>query len=346
MLLRPAFLRAAALTVALVLGGLGLVAPVDAQSPAEHTARHPAEQPVAAKAKPKDPRKTRGLFVDPLMPAANQERVYRERIGRFAQALWLIPEAYPTSRVRGIVRAYTSRALQARKTPMLSVYGIPDRDCGMYSSGGLPGAKQYRKWITQIGLGLRKQKALVVLEPDAIPFYGDPRCENAGDRLGLMRYATRVLERSGAWVYLDAGHSGWTPYDNRARLLKRAGIEYARGFSTNVSNFRPTADEKQYAEELLRGLRKVGIRGKRYVIDTSRNGNPDPVDGDVINPTWARIGKPPRLVFRGAFDGTLWVKHPGESDGQVNGGNSSGKWCDLLADRLLGRQSDQTSCPE
>ena len=87
------------------------------------------------------------------------------------------------------------------------------------------------------------------------------------------------------------------------------------------------------------------MKGKRYVVDTSRNGYASPVGGDVLNPTWARLGKAPRLVFDGAFDGTLWVKHPGESDGRVNGGSSSGEWCDMLADRLLGR-SDRSSCPE
>ena len=79
------------------------------------------------------------------------------------------------------------------------------------------------------------------------------------------------------------------------------------------------------------------VGGKHYVIDTSRNGNPNPVNGDVLNPTWAWAGKAPRLVFEGAFDGTLWVKHPGESDGEVNGGPQSGTWCDMLADRLLKR---------
>jgi endoglucanase len=147
-------------------------------------------------------------------------------------------------------------------------------------------------------------------------------------------------------VYLDAGHSDWRPYDTRAQLLKKAGIAYDRGFSTNVSNFRPTADEKSYAGELLDGLRALGVKGKHYVIDTSRNGNPSPVNGDVINPTWALLGAKPKLVFDGAFDGTLWVKHPGESDGQYNGGNQSGHWCDMLADRLIDGTSNQTSCPQ
>ena len=315
-------LRALALLLALVLTTAGLAAPVEAKP---------------------DPRTKRGLFVDPLMPAAHQDAVYARSIGRTPQALWIIPEAYPTSQVARVVRAYTSRAVKAKKTPTLSIYGIPDRDCGMYSSGGLPGAKSYKRWIKQIGRGLKAQRALVVLEPDAIPFYGDPRCENAGGRLGLLRYASRLLSKVGAWVYIDAGHSDWRPYDNRALLLKKAGIAYARGFSTNVSNFRTTADEKAYAGELLRGLRKLGVKGRHFVIDTSRNGNPAPVNGDVINPTWARLGAKPRLVFQGPFDGTLWVKHPGESDGYANGGPASGQWCDLLADRLLGR-AESGSC--
>ncbi|WP_121254106.1 glycoside hydrolase family 6 protein [Nocardioides ferulae] len=300
------------------------------------------DRPAAPAAERPDPRRTRGLFVDPLMPAANQERVYATAFGRRSQALWITPEHYPTPVVRDIVRAYTGRALAADKTPVLTVYGIPDRDCGLYSSGGLPGGDAYRDWIRQVARGTRGQQALVVLEPDAIPFYGDPRCTNAGDRLKLLRFASRVLSRSGAWVYLDAGHSDWRPFDGRPRLLKRAGIGFARGFSTNVSNFRPTADEHDYAGFLRRELRKLKVKGVHYVIDTSRNGHPDPVGGDVLNPVWARVGKAPRLVFDGAFDGTLWVKHPGESDGEVNGGPGSGQWCDFLADRLLDRRESPT----
>lgn len=161
------------------------------------------------------------------------------------------------------------------------------------------------------------------------------------------------LSKAGAWVYLDAGHSGWTtgdphtddtPWDGRARLLKLAGVDRARGFSTNVSNFRRTKDEHRYANWLVGQLRKIGVRGVKYVVDTSRNGADEPVDGDVINPTWARLGRAPRLVFDHAFDASLWVKHPGESDGEQNGGNGSGQWCDLLADRLMGVERPGPGC--
>lgn len=309
----------------------------------------PTHEPSATVEKAgKDPRKTRGLFVDPKMPAANQERVYREEIGRYAQALWIIPEAYPAGQVREVVRDYTSRALDARKTPMLVVYGIPGRDCGSHSSeGALQNAEQYRTWIRQVTAGVRDQDAIVIVEPDALPLFSSSvaACPTKPDGWkGMLRFASRKLGGTDAWVYLDAGHSNWTPYDERPLFLKQAGIQYVRGFSTNVSNFRTTASEKSYAGELLRGLRQVGVKGKHYVIDTSRNGaEGGPQDDQVLNPYWARLGKPPRLVFDGAFDGTLWVKHPGESDGAVNGGPPSGQWCDNLADRLLERQ-ESGSC--
>ena len=331
-------MRAVALLIAVSLGAAALVAPSSAD-PAGHAAR--AGQ---------DPRRTRGLFVDPKMPAYQQGGVYRREIGRYSQAFWVIPEAYDTAHVKDKVLEYTHDAVSARTTPVLTVYGIPGRDCGEYSSGNpLTTGTEYRGWIRQIAAGLRRQHAMVVLEPDALPLFSSSveDCPTKPDGWQTMlRFASERLSDSGAWVYLDAGHSNWTPYGTRPGYLKAAGIRYDRGFSTNVSNFRPTSDEKTYAAFLLRGLRKLGIRGKHYVVDTSRNGATPSSDGyDVINPTWARLGRPPKLVFDGAFDGTLWVKHPGESDGQVNDGGPSGQWCDLLADRLIDGTSSRTSCP-
>lgn len=341
----------------LALTSLGPVAPAEGGPAADRA------DAVVTKAKPtkprKDPRRTLGLYVDPKMPAYQRGGIYRSKIGSRPQAFWVIPEAYPTRSdpaqpglvpVRNAVRAYVSDAAVARKTPVLTVYGIPGRDCGQYSSGNpLTTGAQYRGWIRQVAKGLRGSKSLVVLEPDALPLFSSPVSACPTKPAGwqrMLRFATKRLSRTGAWVYLDAGHSNWTPYQNRPRHLKAAGVRFARGISTNVSNFRPTAAEKRYAVTMLRGLRRLGVRGKHYVIDTSRNGAAPSADGyDVINPTWARLGKRPKLRFRGAFDGSLWVKHPGESDGFENGGPSSGEWCDLLADRLITGSSQQTSCP-
>lgn len=326
-------LSARTVLLALVAGLLWLGAPAGADDAAGRSATSATSATYERRV---DVRRTRGLFVDPLMPAAQQGTAYAT-IAKKPQALWFSNEYYPTKKVRAAAHRYVARAAQARKTPVLVVYSIPDRDCGQYSSGGLPGGRAYKAWVAQLARGIKGSRSMVVLEPDAIPFYGSGACHNSTGRLALLRYATRTLARAGAWVYLDAGHSDWTPYAGRALLLKKAGIGYARGFSTNVSNFRRTGSEKVYATSLLRQLRQLNVKGVKYVIDTSRNGASSPVSGDVINPTWARVGARPRLVFKGALDGTLWVKHPGESDGPVNGGPPSGQWCDILADRLLGK---------
>jgi endoglucanase len=302
----------------------------------------PAEKVAVAK-KAKDPRKQLGLFVDPKMPAAQEGPSYAA-IAQQPQALWFGSEYYPTASVKDTARDYLGRANAAGKTPMMVVYSIPNRDCGEHSAGGLPGASAYKAWIKQLAKGIKGSKPLLVLEPDALGWYADSSaCAGTGQWLGLLKFATKKLSKAGAWVYLDAGHSGWTPYDGRALLLKKAGIKFARGFSTNVSNFRSLAAEQTYAGFLLAELRKLGITGKKYVVDTSRNGAATPVDGDVINPTWARLGAAPQLQFKGAFDGTLWVKHPGESDGTVNSSAYSGQWCDQLADRLIG-QAESAGC--
>ncbi len=334
----------ALLTLVALLATLGLVTPVHA----DDTRSGGAAAASAVAKQGKDPRRTQGLFVDPKMPAAHQGAPYAARIGSYAQSLWIIPEAYGTSQVRRVVEQYAADARAARETPVLTVYGIPGRDCGQYSSGNpLTTGAQYQAWIKQITKGLVGQHALVIVEPDALPLFSSPvnTCPTkpAGWK-AMLRFANKRLSTSGAWVYLDAGHSNWTPYDDRPSYLKAAGVKFARGISTNVSNFRPTSDEKAYAQRMLRGLKELGVTGKHYVIDTSRNGAKPSADGnDVINPTWARVGQPPKLRFDGALDGYLWVKHPGESDGSVNGGPPSGQWCDRLADRLLDR-ADSGTC--
>ncbi len=278
------------------------------------------------------------------MPAAKAGDRYT-RIGSKAQALW-ITDYYPTDHVRADVRAYVDRANEADKTPVLSIYAIPGRDCGLYSSGGLPDGPSYQAWIREVAAGLDGGHAMVVLEPDAVAFMGNPACTtDPTERQRLLTYAARLLKKAGAWVYIDAGHSGWRTPEVMAPLLKQSGMRYARGFSTNVGNFRHTGAERDYAKRLVKELKQLGLTGKHYLTETARNGGGRPAEGDVCNPTWARIGHAPKLLFKkggkyGPLDGYLWIKHPGESDGQssdatCHGGPPSGQWWPRGAKRLL-----------
>lgn len=285
----------------------------------------------------KDPRRTRGLFVDDRMKAANAGPAF-SRIGGKAQPLWITDFYGTPAAAREATRSYVERATSARKVPLLVVYNIPDRDCGLYSSqDDQITDRYYRRWVTQVAAGMRGGRAIVVLEPDALPFIGNPQCSGRGDRLGLLRFATQKLRDAGAWVYIDAGHSGWQTPQHMAPLLKKSGIAMARGFATNVANTRTTAAETTWATALVKQLRTRKVRGVRWVLDTSRNGagKQGPANGDVCNPLAARLGAAPRLLFRGAFDGRLWIKLPGESDGPCNGGPGSGEFFPTGACRLM-----------
>jgi cellulase/cellobiase CelA1 len=107
-----------------------------------------------------------------------------------------------------------------------------------------------------------------------------------------------------------------------ADRLVQAGVQYARGFSTNVANFQPTDAEVGYARAVSAELAARGVAGSHFVIDTGRNGAGS--TGEVCNPPTARVGAAPKLLSSGALDAYLWIKTVGETDGACNGGPASG----------------------
>lgn len=289
--------------------------------------------PVQASAKT-DVRLTRSLYADTKSSAAVAARHDQRfaQLARTPQAFWAT-DSLKVSKVRRAVKAYANRAAKKKRTPVVSVYAIPARDCGNHSAGSFD-ARTYQRWIVQLAKGLKGTKAIAVLEPDAVAMIG--QCDAQGDRPGLLRYAAKKLKRAGVWVYIDAGHSSWVAADVMAARLKASGISDARGFSTNVANFRSTADETAYGNQLVGALAQLGVTGKKFVIETARNGAATAA-GDFCNPIGARVGRKPRVVRQGNLDAYLWVKHPGESDGACNGGPNAGTWWPTGALTLIGR---------
>lgn len=271
-----------------------------------------------------DVRLKRSLYADSRMTTVVAGR---------AQAFWAT-DYLKADKVRTAVRTYANRAAKKKRTPVVVAYAIPDRDCGQHSAGGFD-STTYRKWISQLASGLTGKRAMVVLEPDALAMLDRPGCDVA-DRTSLLRYAARKLKAAGVWTYLDAGHSGWVAPSTMAARLKSAGISSARGFATNVASFQPTADETTRGTLLLTELKALRVTGKKFVIDTSRNGATVP-NGEFCNPLAARIGRKPRIVNQANLDAYLWVKHPGESDGPCNGGPAAGQWWPDGARALLGK---------
>jgi len=330
----------AVLSAALLLPAVGSTAgaaTATAERPSAVTATVAAAASTAAPvttARRADVRRTRALYADPTSAAARAaKRDARFRpLATAPQAKWLLDSH--GARVGKVARAYVTAATKAGRTPVVALYAIPARDCGSYSSGGLT-PRQYRAWVRRVARPLRGARAIAIVEPDAVAMLG--ACADQGPRAALLRYAVNRLRAAGTWVYLDGGHSNWIPPATMAARLKRSGVANARGFVTNVANFQPTAAEDAYARAVRAELAALGVRRVRYAIETSRNGARRSGEG-VCNPRWARVGLRPRIRLNGARDGFLWVKRPGESDGECGRGDpAAGRWWARAALRLLGR---------
>jgi hypothetical protein len=232
-------------------------------------------------------------------------------------AVWFAD--FSPSTIAARVRAVTAGAAGAGRVPVLVPYAVPDRDCGGASQGGAPDLDAYDDWIDAFAAGLGSDEVIVVLEPDSI---AQSDCLSTGqrsDRFASLARAGRVLKAAdpNARVYYDAGHSGWNAPDKQAALLRQAGAASAAssdGVFSNVSNFHLTDDETAYDRRILDAL--GGPAGLGAVIDTSRNGNGAPADGEWCDPAGRKLGRAPTTSTGEArIDAYLWVKLPGESDG-------------------------------
>jgi endoglucanase len=248
-------------------------------------------------------------------PNDSRVTVIRDKVASQPQARWF--SSFNPSAVQAEASAFIGAANAAGQVPVLSVYEITNRDCGGASAGGAPDLTQYQTWITNFSRGLGSQVVVIILETDAIALQ---TCLGAGDlaaRNQALSTAVQTIKaaNANAKVYLDGGHSAWNSAADQANRLRAAGVQFADGFYTNVSNFNSTANETNYGRAVISALNGAGVSGKRQIIDTSRNGG---ASGDWCGDdnTDRRIGPFPTLNTGDAnIDGFLWVKPPGEADG-------------------------------
>ena len=246
-------------------------------------------------------------------PNDSRAAVIRDRIASQPATRWL--SNFNVSTVESEVSGYVGAAVSAGRLPALTLYGIPNRDCGGASAGGAAELAAYQAWVNNIDPGLTGRTTVVILEPDSLALL---TCLNSGEiaaRSQALATATRTLKAAGAKVYLDAGHSAWNSAAEQASRLAAAGVADGDGFYTNASNFQPTSAEAAYGRAIISALNSRGISGKRQVIDTSRNGG---ASGDWCGDdnTDRRIGQYPTTATNDAnIDAYLWIKPPGEADG-------------------------------
>lgn len=247
-------------------------------------------------------------------------------------AVWL-GDWFSQPLLLSVIRRHLAAAAAQNATPVFVTYAIPDRDCGGFSAGGLS-ADQYLAWNRTIAGALAGSRAVVLVEPDSLAMLSSAKCAGvATTRPALIHSAVQILEAAGLATYLDGGNAHWLTPTVQAAWLNAAGIADADGFFTNVSNFDATQTERDYA-----GKVSSRVGWKNFVIDVSRNG--DGWTGTWCNPTDAALGQNPQITESGAtkLDALLWVKHPGASDGQCNGGPSAGTWFESAAEALVLRR--------
>lgn len=265
------------------------------------------------------------LYVDgSLMAQGRQPQIASQPSGRWFGG-W-------NTNVQADVSRTVMAAAQSGTIATLVAYNIPVRDCGSYSAGGANSSAAYRAWIQSFANGIGSNKAIVILEPDALPGLDCLSIDGQRQRLSDIAFAVNALASTGAATYLDAGNYTWQSASVMAERLKSANVASARGFSLNVSGYGWTENSINYGQQLVSALGG----GKGFVIDTSRNGNGPAPGNEWCNPRGRALGKIPSTnTGVSSLDAYLWVKVPGESDGTCNGGPAAGEWWNEMADELI-----------
>lgn len=224
--------------------------------------------------------------------------------------------------VQSDVRNYVSTVKATGAVPVFISYNIPQRDCGGYSAGGSDSPDGYKAWIQQFANGIGNNRAVVILEPDATSLMDCLSAQDKQTRFDLLTYAVNTFKALGnTFVYIDAGHPNWIGAADMAARLQSSGIAKADGFALNVSNFNTTQENIDYGNQI-----SPLIGGKHFIIDTSRNGQ-GAAGSEWCNPAGRGLGVLPTTnTGVNLVDAYMWLKKPGESDGNCNGGPSAGVW--------------------
>ena len=238
----------------------------------------------------------------------------------------------------GWLKNFVEGAERAQNTPIVVLYGIPNRDCGSFSKGRHPTAASYKAWIDRVSAIIGQRRAVVIVEPDAINYCGHKRGTPAyNERAELLSYAARILQKNNPNVatYIHAGNSVLTTNHPEAiaQAIIDGGLQYMRGFALNVSGLGGTLEEQQGAEKFVAYLASKGFKDKYYVIDTGRSGINRPKHQNA-NPPYnscnnfnAALGPRSTTKTTGAHaDAYLWINGGGGSDGECNmGAPAAGK---------------------
>ena len=232
----------------------------------------------------------------------------------------------------GWLKNFVEGAERTHKTPIVVLYGIPERDCGSFSKGGHPNAASYKAWIDRVSAIIGQRRAIVIIEPDAINYCGHKKgSAKYNERAELLRYAAERLNKNNPKVmsYIHAGNGPLVTNNPEAiaTAIIDGGLKYMRGFALNVSGLGGTAEEQAAAEKFVTYLATKGFKNVHYVIDTGRSGINRPKHQNAnapynsCNNFNAALGPRSTTKTTGVHaDAYLWINGGGGSDGECNMG--------------------------
>ncbi len=249
--------------------------------------------------------------------------VINSRVASQPDSMWILGDHHG---VRNLTTT-TGRAKEQDRTAVVVLYNIPKRNDGLSGPQGASGEADYRAWIDQVAAITKDTRVLFVVEPDALWFVDrqtPPGTAAYTERINSLRYAVSTLSAlPNARVYVEAGTSSRSITPRRmAELLKTVGASNKVGYAVNVSSFGPEKEITAWATEIRDALIGLGVSNPRYLVDTSRNGNPSwPAPHEWCNPVGRKLGLNPGLVNSPTGrDANLWIKGPGTSDGSCGVG--------------------------
>ncbi|MFE3192984.1 glycoside hydrolase family 6 protein [Nocardia sp. NPDC059240] len=263
-----------------------------------------------------------------------QVRANLERLIRTPVAEWLPHDLDVTT---ATIHLDVARAQTADAIPMFVAYNVPGRDLHGESGGGQAGADAYRQWIRGVSDAIGQDRAIVVLEPDALAHATEMNDADRTSRLALLGYAYgQLLQHNPATaVYLDVGNSTWVDPSRVAELLHSVSpTQPVAGIALNVANRRPEAEIRAYATRIEQAYGHQLF----VMIDSSVNGAPNTADlVDWCNPKGQKVGSVPGTRFdRDAMVTHAFIKNPGQSDGRCGTSDAAAGEFDrqLLLDQL------------
>ncbi|ETM03674.1 hypothetical protein L917_00146, partial [Phytophthora nicotianae] len=212
------------------------------------------------------------------------------------------------------------------------VYGIPNKDCdaGLSSGGSVKSTDDYKAFLKQLTDAVGDRKVLYVVEPDAVGLLAkENSCGSSAGYLENLKVAVEALSaNANAELYVDVGYWMLADSTNSAKIapiMQELGTcGKVKGVTINTSNYRSTDECTTYCTNFQTAMGKSDMS---CVVDTSRNYNGSPTS-DWCNVQTAGIGKPPTSETGVSnIDYFMWIKPPGESDGECStGGTSAGSF--------------------